>query len=206
MIYECDQCSKALPPGATACPNCGEAFEYAVPADAEVPRKAVKKGFTAVKPVKELKHGGGYDWLEAPADTPTFASVSQKPSRGFSFFLTILVAGVLLWFFNSLHNSAASIINPSPAADSISSPSPAASLQQDYDALEIGSSQANIMNIVGRAPDLTYTGSNGADVLQWKDRSVNVLRVMLTGDQVVGASYVPASGGLDASEIKGRTL
>lgn len=43
MIYECDQCSKALPPGVMACPNCEEEFGEAVPADAEVP----KRGFSA---------------------------------------------------------------------------------------------------------------------------------------------------------------
>ena len=42
MIYECDQCSKALPPGIHACPSCEETFE-AVPADAQV----LKRGFTA---------------------------------------------------------------------------------------------------------------------------------------------------------------
>ncbi len=70
MIYECDQCSKALPPSVTACPTCGETFEDAVPADAEVPCKAVRKGFTAVNPRPAPAHGGGYDWLDAPATDP----------------------------------------------------------------------------------------------------------------------------------------
>ena len=43
MVYECDQCSAALPAGAHACPRCGEAFEEAVPPDAVLP----KAGFHA---------------------------------------------------------------------------------------------------------------------------------------------------------------
>lgn len=43
MIYECDECSAALPPGLCACPRCGASFEDAVPADALLP----KSGFHA---------------------------------------------------------------------------------------------------------------------------------------------------------------
>jgi len=65
MVYECDQCGRALPASVIACPVCGEKFEDAVPADAEVP----KKGFSAVTaPADPSVHGGGYDWLEAPKD------------------------------------------------------------------------------------------------------------------------------------------
>jgi len=35
MVYECDQCSTALPPGVWGCINCGQAFDQAVPADAQ---------------------------------------------------------------------------------------------------------------------------------------------------------------------------
>jgi len=42
MIYECDKCTAALPPGVHACPKCGDAFEDAVPADAEVPSSGFK--------------------------------------------------------------------------------------------------------------------------------------------------------------------
>lgn len=38
MVYECDQCSTALPGGVCACPECGEKFDEAVPADAALPK------------------------------------------------------------------------------------------------------------------------------------------------------------------------
>ena len=79
MIYECDQCSKALPPGVTACPNCGETFEDAVPADAEVP----KRGFSAASqaapsepaPSSLQNHGGSYPWLDAPGTSSVIDSL-----------------------------------------------------------------------------------------------------------------------------------
>lgn len=43
MVYECDQCSAMLPAGVHACPQCGEKFDEAVPADAAPP----KAGFSA---------------------------------------------------------------------------------------------------------------------------------------------------------------
>ena len=43
MVYECDQCSAALPGGVFACPQCGEEFDEAVPTDALLP----KAGFSA---------------------------------------------------------------------------------------------------------------------------------------------------------------
>lgn len=46
MVYECDQCHAALPARAMNCPKCGEAFDDAVPVDAEVP----KRGFSAAPP------------------------------------------------------------------------------------------------------------------------------------------------------------
>ncbi len=47
MVYECDDCSAALPAGARACPRCGETFEEPVPADAVMP----KRGFSAAGPL-----------------------------------------------------------------------------------------------------------------------------------------------------------
>ena len=47
MVYECDDCSAALPAGALACPRCGETFEEPVPADAVLP----KRGFSAAGPL-----------------------------------------------------------------------------------------------------------------------------------------------------------
>ena len=103
MIYECDGCRKALRPGVSACPSCGEAFEEAVPADAEMPRR----GFSAALPsgpvapdlpaapdtpaerkAKHLVRGGAYDWLDPPA------SSSPKPDEGGS--PGIRVLGLLL--------------------------------------------------------------------------------------------------------------
>ncbi len=49
MVYECDQCSAALPAGVFACFQCGEKFEEAVPADALLP----KTGFSAVSALAE---------------------------------------------------------------------------------------------------------------------------------------------------------
>jgi hypothetical protein len=43
LIYECDQCSNPLSPGITTCSKCGEKFDQAVPADAQLP----KSGFSA---------------------------------------------------------------------------------------------------------------------------------------------------------------
>ena len=52
MVYECDQCSAALPGGVLACPQCGEKFDEAVPTDALVP----KSGFSAASvPAEELR-------------------------------------------------------------------------------------------------------------------------------------------------------
>lgn len=39
MIYECDHCKAALPPGVRACPQCRQTFDDPVPADAEVPAR-----------------------------------------------------------------------------------------------------------------------------------------------------------------------
>ncbi len=49
MVYECDQCSAALPGGVFACPQCGEKFDEAVPADAVLP----KTGFRAASVLVE---------------------------------------------------------------------------------------------------------------------------------------------------------
>lgn len=35
MVYECEACEAALPPGSLFCPRCGEKFDDPVPADAE---------------------------------------------------------------------------------------------------------------------------------------------------------------------------
>lgn len=71
MIYECDQCRAALPPRTRACPQCGEVFEDAVPADAELP----PRGFSAaparsappLPPPSPASHSNSYDWLDAPS-------------------------------------------------------------------------------------------------------------------------------------------
>ncbi len=42
MVYECEKCNVPLPPGVRACPNCGEAFDDVVPADAEVPQRGFR--------------------------------------------------------------------------------------------------------------------------------------------------------------------
>lgn len=39
MVYECERCEAALPPGARACPNCGDPFDEPVPGDAHLPQR-----------------------------------------------------------------------------------------------------------------------------------------------------------------------
>lgn len=46
MVYECEKCNAPLPPGVRACPKCGEAFDDAVPADAEVPQRGFRPSNT----------------------------------------------------------------------------------------------------------------------------------------------------------------
>ena len=127
MIYECDQCSKALPPGVTACPSCGETFEDAVPADAEVP----KRGFSAVPFAAGAAPAGraaptdtvapalqeqtpcgsvaGYDWLEPPAptpqrSTPATSSWNQNISgKGMLTIVGLIVLGCII--FSAASNS-----------------------------------------------------------------------------------------------------
>lgn len=199
MIYECDQCSKALPPGVTACPNCGEAFEDIVPADAEVPRRGFSAAPSKPSPLhpKPKPHSSAYDWLDAPAEHPAPSGPNMLKVFGGIFLISVLIVFGVVVLFN--------ISTTSDAASTASSPVAAETLQQDYDAVQVGASRTEAVALVGREPDLTYTGTLGP-VLQWKDGNVNVFRVMLQGDQIVGATYVPAAGGLDASEIKGATL
>ena len=125
MIYECDQCSKALPPGVSACPSCGEVFDDVVPADAEVP----KRGFSAVSPKPEIaaipasgaddaerrrrshlvnRSGGSYDWLDAPAARPNEGRVPEDGSPGLWVFgVLLLIAGLALagYFFLAFDTS-----------------------------------------------------------------------------------------------------
>lgn len=39
MVYQCEKCEAALPPGVLSCPKCGDTFEEAVPQDAEIPNR-----------------------------------------------------------------------------------------------------------------------------------------------------------------------
>ena len=50
MVYECDQCGTALPPGVVSCPKCGERFSDAVPPDAKTPHAGYRTA-NAVSPV-----------------------------------------------------------------------------------------------------------------------------------------------------------
>ncbi len=143
-------------------------------------------------------HGGGYDWLDAPPSQPLGSQPSMAKVFGAILLISTLIVFGCIIAFNAF-------VGVDAAPTTVSASSPAQTLQQDYDTVQLGVSRADVTSLVGRDPDLTYTGSNGGSVLQWKDSSVNVFRVMLTGDQVVRATYVPAAGGLDASEIKGTT-
>jgi len=46
VVYECDKCGRALPPGVKACQSCGEKFDHAVQADPEV----LSRRFSAIAP------------------------------------------------------------------------------------------------------------------------------------------------------------
>lgn len=168
----------------------------------------------AAKRIARL-HGGGYDWLDSPPQQPSQPARNMKPVFG-AFFGILMICMVSIGY-SALHGGfaddtpsisstdATNATSPSPdTSPAVSAPQ---TLQQDYDAVQMGASRTDVIALVGRDPDLTYTGSNGGPVLQWKDGNVNVFRVMLTGDQVVvGATYVPIAGGLDAAQIKGTTL
>lgn len=80
MIYECDQCTSALPAGVTACPKCGEKFDDAVPADAEIHRK----GFTAVSlavPPVQAQSFSGLPHLTQAASSPIPESSAITPAE-----------------------------------------------------------------------------------------------------------------------------
>lgn len=83
MVYECDKCGAALPPGVRACGKCGEAFEDTVPADAEVP----KRGFTAASPPPAAPPapaappgGRPYPWLDEPGPASENLIVPATPA------------------------------------------------------------------------------------------------------------------------------
>ena len=78
MIYQCDHCGEPLPAGMRVCPACGEEFEGAVPADAEVPRP----GFTAVP--QHLAGSGlaGTADAEAAAQPPAMKWLDPPAPRG----------------------------------------------------------------------------------------------------------------------------
>lgn len=55
MVYECDKCSSALPPGVTSCPKCGERFDDAVPLDASDPASGFSARPTKQQSVSEVR-------------------------------------------------------------------------------------------------------------------------------------------------------
>ncbi len=69
MVYECDRCDAALPSGVTACPQCGEKFEEAVPADAVLP----KTGFHVLGPAPQRPEGSGQSRQREEELTASFA-------------------------------------------------------------------------------------------------------------------------------------
>lgn len=82
MIYECEGCGASLPAGALACSKCGQAFDEAVPKDAEVPKRGWQSRANAA---------GGSISSEQPASSafpavtptppPPNSSSSQNPDR-----------------------------------------------------------------------------------------------------------------------------
>lgn len=81
MVYECEACEAALPPGSLFCPRCGEKFDDPVPVDAE--------------------------WVEdAPEPSSVRPEAGRKPGkRGFligavaagCLLLVFLIAGAVTW-------------------------------------------------------------------------------------------------------------
>lgn len=76
MIYECDQCSKPLPPGVSTCPSCGETFEGVVPADAEVPSRGF--GAAPLSPASPLRVPAPFPGAQSARRTSTVASELRK--------------------------------------------------------------------------------------------------------------------------------
>lgn len=112
MIYECDQCSKALPPSVQVCPSCGEEFDDVVPADAEVP----KRGFSAATPIAEsaaplmvapltaagpfMQREGSYNWLEPPLPDPPKANKGGSSGvLGLGVLLLLAGLAAIIYFF-----------------------------------------------------------------------------------------------------------
>ena len=77
MVYECDQCNAALAGGVLACPQCGEKFDEAVPADALLPKSGFSIGSALVEDLnKELT--GKLEQAESDISTLRGQSLALK--------------------------------------------------------------------------------------------------------------------------------
>jgi hypothetical protein len=122
MVYECDQCSAALPPGVTTCPKCGEQFDDAVPSDAEVPRKGFSPAVSTPSPVVAPQP------QPTPIPTAPSSAVSKAPSSGFSFVRVLvalpIVLGLMVGYIvlTSPTKNSAGADTPSPISEAIDPP------------------------------------------------------------------------------------
>lgn len=121
MVYECDQCGKALSPGVQVCPNCGEQFEDAAPL--ETPKGVLLIPCTARKesPDKEAHSEAGGGWTDPPLSFDHRHDHSQDqftPPWHKSITKTqwVFVAIIATGFIIALSNSPDS--TSSPASDS----------------------------------------------------------------------------------------
>ncbi len=120
MIYECDKCTAPLPPGALACPKCGDAFEDAVPADAELP----KLGFTAKPDEPTVPVPAPVSpWVQqyyVPDEPPEKVAAPQVKQWLLG---TSLLAIVTVGFYAIVHGASGP---PAPAAPPVAAPRPTA--------------------------------------------------------------------------------
>ncbi len=129
MVCECDQCDAPLPPGATACPRCGEAFEDAVPADADLPEQDLGAAASPAEPEPTIPAapltgtpavaGDGPYGAAPPSSQPLPRTSPKTPLLVGAAVLLVPVLGFAIVHGVLTHRSA-----PVPAASALVSPAP----------------------------------------------------------------------------------
>jgi hypothetical protein len=82
MVYECEKCGTALPSGVIACPQCGEAFDEAVPTDAEVPKKGFSVRLANIAPIIQTAPLGAEVKPAQPLLFPMLQLIEPKQAVG----------------------------------------------------------------------------------------------------------------------------
>lgn len=102
MIYECEQCKAALPPGVLACPKCGEVFEEPVPRDAVIPKSGWKpkneeySTLSAAPPVDAAPNKPYPDYI-LPDEPFRTSSPEAVHANQHSSYWSFTALGLLLW-------------------------------------------------------------------------------------------------------------